>query len=301
MRNIQRIYLITIFVLLTSFLNALDVPALKSRVNDYANMISSDTENYLENKLMEFENSDSTQIAVLTINSLEGDALEDFSIRVVDKWKLGQKGKDNGVLLLVSKNDRAIRIEVGYGLEGVITDLLAGRIIDYVIAPSFKSGNFDQGFIDGVDALIQASKGEFKADKIVRTGKKSKDSNPLFILLFLAPFFWGRMFGGKRKGKKASVLKRGIGGSIAWIIAAIILFITMPGIGFSLLIFLLIFGSGFGFLFALIVSILPFGMMGSTRGGYFGSSSGFGGGGFGGGGFSGGGGGFGGGGASGGW
>jgi uncharacterized membrane protein YgcG len=105
---------------------ALDVPPYKGYVNDYADMISPQEEMKLERALQSFELTDSTQVAILTIPSLEGDSLEDFSIRTVDQWKVGQKGKDNGVLLLVAKNDRKIRIEVGRGLEPVLTDLLSG-------------------------------------------------------------------------------------------------------------------------------------------------------------------------------
>ncbi|MBT8345978.1 MAG: TPM domain-containing protein, partial [Desulfofustis sp.] len=97
---------------------ALDVPDLKGRVNDYANLLSPATEASLESVLKSLESSDSTQIVVLTINSLQDDDLEQFSLRVVEDWKIGQQGLDNGVLLLVARDDRKIRIEVGYGLEG---------------------------------------------------------------------------------------------------------------------------------------------------------------------------------------
>ena len=98
---------------------ALAVPAYRGYVNDYAHMMSAQEQERLERALQSFDLSDSTQIAILTIPSLEGDSLEDFSIRTADKWKIGQKGKDNGVLLLIVKNDRKIRIEVGRGLEPV--------------------------------------------------------------------------------------------------------------------------------------------------------------------------------------
>src|SRR3990167_8452610 len=123
---------------------ALEVPQYQGYVTDLAGMISPAERQRLEQTLLAFEQSDSTQIAVLTIPSLEGDALEDFSIRTVEAWKIGQKGKDNGVLLLVSKGDRKVRIEVGRGLEGVLTDLLAGRIVDQVISPRFKAGQLDR-------------------------------------------------------------------------------------------------------------------------------------------------------------
>ncbi len=123
---------------IASFAAGIEVPTLKQRVNDHANMLSPATEGQLEGVLAALEKEESTQIAVLTIDSLDGENLEDFSLRVVEKWQLGQEKLDNGALLLVVKNDRKIRIEVGYGLEGVLTDLTAGRIIRNVITPNFK-------------------------------------------------------------------------------------------------------------------------------------------------------------------
>ena len=141
----------------------LDVPKLSGRVNDYGNMITPQARATLDGELAALELTDSTQVVVLTVPSLEGDMIEEFSIRVGDAWKIGQKGKDNGVLLIVSKADRKIRIEVGRGLQGVLTDLLAGRIIDTVIKPRFKQNRFDEGFIEGTRAIIAAMRGEFKS------------------------------------------------------------------------------------------------------------------------------------------
>jgi len=117
---------------------ALEVPKVSGYVNDHAALISSATELKIENFLRGFEGSDSTQLVVLTIDSLEGESLEEYSLKVAESWKLGQKDKDNGALLLIAKQDRKMRIEVGYGLEGKLTDLLAGRIIDNEIKPLFK-------------------------------------------------------------------------------------------------------------------------------------------------------------------
>lgn len=173
-------------VLLTASLGcALDVPQLKGRVNDYANMISPQVRSQLENELKNFEKTDSTQIVVLTVESLEGDALEDFSIRVAEKWKIGQKGKDNGAILIVAKKDRKTRIEAGRGLEGKLTDLTAGRIVQLVINPQFKRGDFDAGFSAGIRAMIDATRGEFKADKPKRGTLKGKGlSSALPFLIF---------------------------------------------------------------------------------------------------------------------
>jgi uncharacterized protein len=117
----------------------------------------------LERKLAAFERETSNQIAVLLIPSLEGDSLEDFSIRLAEKWKIGQQGRNNGVILLVVKNDRKLRIEVGYGLEGALPDALAGTIIRNEIASRFREGQFYQGIEAGINSIIAATKGEYKA------------------------------------------------------------------------------------------------------------------------------------------
>ena len=117
----------------------------------------------LEAALADLERSDSTQIAVLTIPSLEGGSLEEFSLKVAEAWGLGQEKWDNGALLLVARDERKMRIEVGYGLEGRLTDLLAGRIIDSEIGPAFKQGDFDTGFLRGVTAMAAAVRGEYTA------------------------------------------------------------------------------------------------------------------------------------------
>ncbi|AAM73011.1 MAG TPA: hypothetical protein DEB17_10805 [Chlorobaculum sp.] len=176
---------------------AAGVPALVGRVNDYAGMISPQARSIIDQKLKALEAEDGTQVAVLTVPSLDGQPIEEFSIKVAEAWKIGQKGRDNGILFIVSKNDRAMRIEVGYGLEGRLTDLQAGRITRDVIKPAFKSGDYDKGFIDGVDAIVASVKGEYKAPK-----RKNDDGAPSPFLIFIILFVlfvasrFMRFFGG---------------------------------------------------------------------------------------------------------
>lgn len=265
---------------------ALEVPKLTGRVNDYAKLLAPATRNRLETALQAFEQAESTQIVVLTIGSLKGDSLEDFSIRVVEKWQIGQKELDNGALLLVSKADRKIRIEVGHGLEGKLTDMVAGRIIRNIIVPEFKAGRFDVGIANGVGGIMAAVKGEFKAlPQKTPSRKRRPDFGALFIPLMVVILLVSRL------GAVNRVLGAVAGGILAPIIG-------MGFLGTSLLLLAVLIPVGL--LSGLILSALPVGAF-IGRGGMMGGFSGRGGGGFSSGGFSGGGGGFGGGGASGGW
>ncbi len=266
-------------------LMALEVPSLNGRVNDYAGMLSTSTKKQLDDTLRNLEQTDSTQIAVLTIPSLEGEVLEEFSIKVADQWKLGQKDFDNGVILLIAQKERKLRIEVGYGLEGSLTDLAAGRIIRNVIVPQFKAGNFDQGVSDGVQAMIGVVRGEYAAlEKIPPDkGRKKKDSSPGFGGLIAVLFFISML------GR----LRRPVGIAAGGVLAPLAAFLFF---GLSPIWILLAIPIGLlaGFILSYLGSPLIYGH-GYRR------SGGIGGGGFSSGGFSGGGGGFGGGGASGGW
>jgi uncharacterized protein len=280
-------------LLLPSRVPALEVPALTARVNDYAAILSPSTVQQLEGALKAFETDQSTQIVVLTIPSLEGEVLEELSIRVAEQWKIGHQGLDNGAILLIARNERKLRIEVGYGLEGRLTDLISGRIIREVIVPRFKQGNFDQGVIDGVSAIMAAVRGEFSAADIQRPAQQPADTEGFLIMLAAIIFFIGKVFGRSRP------LAATIGGVAAPLLGLLIL----------------------GGKWLIIAALIPVGIIGGLIASVFAASAGsarsfrrsghyLGGGGFGGmggsrggfgGGFGGGGGGFGGGGASGGW
>jgi uncharacterized protein len=139
---------------------ALDVPALAGRVNDHAGLLDERTRERIEQKLADFERESGSQVAVLTLPSLEGESLEDFSIRVGETWKLGREGVDDGVLLLVARDERQLRLEVGYGLEGAIPDALARRIVENVIVPRLQEGDPAAGIEGGLDAVIRLARGE---------------------------------------------------------------------------------------------------------------------------------------------
>ena len=133
------------------------------RVHDEAKVLSASGAEQLEARLKAYEDSTSNQIAILIVPSLDGEVLEEYSLRVAEKWKLGQKDKDNGVLLLVAVEDRKMRIEVGQGLEGVLTDALSNRIIRNEIAPEFRRGDYEAGVVAGVNGIVKAIGGEYTA------------------------------------------------------------------------------------------------------------------------------------------
>ena len=278
----------------------LEVPVLDRRVTDLAGVFSASAVAPMEAELENLETETGAQVAVLTIPSLEGQPLEDYALRVVEAWQLGQENRDNGVLILIARDDRKIRIEVGYGLEGVLPDAICGRIIDNAMKPAFRQGDFSGGTLRAVEVIAGLVRGDPDAaaldDESIEANETmgiivtaiiffvvvgtfavsalfSKGGGAWFLYLFLAPFFFA--FPGAILGFKwGGVLV------LAWLI------------GFPLLRTLL-WHTGAGKTFR--TSHPTWTTMGSSGGSWGGGSS------FGGGGFSGGGGSFGGGGASGGW
>jgi uncharacterized protein len=286
-----------------SLSNALDVPPLRGRVNDYAKLLPQERALALEAQLEKFEQETGHQIAVLTIPSLEGDSLEDFSIRVAETWKIGKKGFDNGAILLIVRDDRRLRIEVGYGLEGVMPDAIASRIIREVITPRFRSGDYAGGIEAGTEAILKVTRGEPLPERARpapgRTASEGASLHNILMITAMLALFIGltrrRLFSGA------------LGGAASGLLTTLF---ASGGLGFVLFPALVV-----GALLGAVGAALGTGTAGnqwvgrprSRRGDWGGGvfPGGYGGGGFGGGGggggFSGGGGGFGGGGASGSW
>ena len=278
------------------------VPALSARVIDQTKTLTPEQLRTLDQKLRDIEARKGSQVVVLMVPTTKPEEIEQFAIRVADKWKIGRKKVDDGAILLIAKNDRAVRIEVGYGLEGALTDALSKRIIDGAIIPRFKQQEFYGGIlacvdqigrvIDGESLPTPAPKRQLVADQ---EGALSSLSVLFVIALVLGGFLrkiFGRVLGAGATGVAVAI--------IGWFIAGALLTALLGGV--------------IGF----IVTLLSGGLGGLTTGYYGGgstqsgrsvgrgsfgggSSGGSSGGGFGGGGFSGGGGGFGGGGASGRW
>ena len=160
------------------------VPALKTYATDLTGTLSWDQVESLNQKLQQFDDSTSNQLVILMIPTLGSSSLEEFSLKVAEANRVGRKGKDNGILLLIVKNDRRIRIEVGRGLEGALPDALAGIIIRREIGPRFSEGNFYGGIDAGVGAIILATRNEYKAEP---GGRKHTAGNilPILVVLFV--------------------------------------------------------------------------------------------------------------------
>ena len=192
------------FICITSFLQAQDLPEPmrpKRIVNDFTQLFSPQQQQALEQKLRNFNDTSSTQIAIVTVPTLQGYAPSDYAQRVAEKWGGGQKGKDNGVLLLIKPKSRTekgqVAIAVGYGLEGVIPDAIASRIIRNEIIPEFQQNNYYRGINKATDVLMQLAGGEFTAEQYAR--KNGNGSAEVIIIpiliLFLLPLFFRRKKG----------------------------------------------------------------------------------------------------------
>jgi uncharacterized protein len=172
----------------------LEVPYLASRITDLAEILSADTEARLEARLERLEAAEGAQLAVLTLPSLEGENLEDFSIRVVDTWKLGRAEADDGALLLIARDDRKMRFEIGYGLESILTDAYSRRILDEILRPRFRAGDFDGGIeraIEAAAALIEGDDGlppPAEARSAGATEQPGKVGAFVFFALLVLPF-----------------------------------------------------------------------------------------------------------------
>jgi uncharacterized protein len=186
-------------------------------VHDEANVLSAQGKAELEAILKAERDSTSNQIAVLIVPSLEGDDISRYGTEVFEKWKLGQAKKDNGVLFLVSINDKRMRIEVGYGLEGVLTDAMSSRIDRNEVAPRFRAGDFDGGVKAAVGAIIQVIKGEYKNEEPIKRKRKRGTPISTIIILLIIIFIASRRRGGGGGGggywAAGSMLGGGFGGS----------------------------------------------------------------------------------------
>jgi uncharacterized protein len=277
------------------------VPPLTSPVTDTTGTLAADQVAALDAKLRAFEQAKGSQVAVLIVRSTQPEAIEQYALRVAEAWKIGRKGVDDGAILVVALDDRKLRIEVGYGLEGALPDATANRIIDEDIVPAFRRGDYYGGIATGVDRMLRVIEGEPLPEPELRSPSQGVPGLfPVLPFLFIFALFGGSIFRRLFGRVGGAFATGGLVGFLTWVLVGIL--------GLAL-------GAGvLAFLFALLGGLGGGGGPGAGSNGWYsrrhgrgwGYPGGFGGGGLGGGGgfgggWGGGGGGFGGGGASGGW
>ena len=208
-------------------------------VNDFGNLLASFQRQALEQKLRNYNDSTSSAIVIITVPDLQGYDIAEVALKYLRDWQIGVKGKNNGVLILVSQAEHKARIETGYGMEGVLPDILAKQIIDQRMIPFFKNNDYYAGFDNAVDAIIQAAAGEYRADpKAAKSGKPSIGSILILVIIFVViiSLFSGGGGGGgsymSRKGSKSFM------GGLPWFLLGSMLGGGGRGGGFG--------GGGFG-------------------------------------------------------
>jgi uncharacterized protein len=182
-----------------------EIPVLKNYANDLTSTLTSSELSQLETVLKKFDDSTSNQIVFLMVNSLDGAALENYTFDVASKNKIGSAKNNNGILFFIAKNDRKLRIEVGYGLEGALPDAICSSILRNEVRPFFREGDYYQGVEAGLNAIISATRGEYKGEP-KDSGTKGKGFPFVFIIILIAVIF--------------SIFRRGGGGGgiLPWII-----------------------------------------------------------------------------------
>jgi len=270
--------------------SALDFPDPEGFVNDFAGILSLEVEQNLEQKLIQLEKDSAIEIAVVTVGSLEGTTVEDYAVRLFKDWGIGKKNEDNGALLLVAVDERDYRLEVGYGLEPLLTDSKAGRIGRNIIKPNFAEGNYDAGTTEAVDALIKVVYGEEVDLGPTTSESDTGDGEAVWFLLVIGSIFLSYLTSFLARSKRWWP-----GGIIGAVLGLILSFYLVPFLASLISKFLVTLGLGaVGLLFDFILSKnykkrkkggLPTSFW-HSGGGFFGGSGGSGGsrgGGFGGG------------------
>lgn len=217
--------LVAWFALTASLVAAEAPPRPAKYFNDYAGMVSAQTAEHLNRMLEDFEKQTSSQILVAIFPKLpENSALEDFTFRAADAWKPGQKGKDNGAILFIFRDDRKMRIEVGYGLEGAIPDSVAASIINNEITPRFRAQDFEGGVTAGVNALLQAARGEYKGTGTTVASRRNRGTRGVpvifiiffFLLIILSGFHRRGTVYHRRRRSHWGMWAGGLGGLGGW-------------------------------------------------------------------------------------
>lgn len=260
---------------------ALAVPALTAQVTDLTATLSPRQSAALEQRLHQFELRTGSQIAVLIVPTTAPDTIEQYALRVAELAKLGRKNVDDGALLLVAKDDHALRIEVGYGLEGALNDAISKRIVSDIITPYFQRDDLYGGVSAGVDAILKVVNGEGLPPPTARPGTEPADAGVYLPGLLLGALLLGRLLRTLLGRLPGAIVAAGVCGWVAWALLAAVPAALLVGLGALLF---TLFGGGLG---AMLAMQGGHGRYGGGSGGGFGGGFGGGGGGFGGGGASG--------------
>ncbi|MDF3076180.1 MAG: hypothetical protein K0S09_69 [Sphingobacteriaceae bacterium] len=207
-------------LLFTLSANAQNFPEKPNKlVNDYTGTLSADEVNRLEQKLVAFNDSTSTQIAVVLIKSLNGYDIADYAVRLAEKWGVGGSKNNNGIMVLAALNDRKLTIQTGYGVEGALPDAITARIRTNEINPYFKEGRYYEGLDRGTDAIISYTKGEYKNDEPKKTSKKSNSPIGIIIFIIIMILIFRSRGGGGGRGGSQIIGRRGGASPFWWMLA----------------------------------------------------------------------------------
>lgn len=244
----MKIYsLLCAFLLLAaSSLAASSFPAPSGYVNDFAGLLSSEQRQALEQKLAQFEQSTSNEISIATLTTLEGDSIDHVAEQLFQAWAIGKRTHDNGVLIVVAPAERKMRIEVGYGLEGALTDAQSSWIIRNVMQPAFKAGDFYSGLDGATSQIIAATQGEYVPSETRSTRKSGRQVENIIFGIFAVLYFLGVILGRSKSYWAGGLLGAVVGGAAGWFFFSTAMALLLAG-GVGLL----------GLVFDFIVSRMP--------------------------------------------
>ncbi|WP_231459211.1 MULTISPECIES: YgcG family protein [unclassified Pedobacter] len=211
----KKIFLLSVFCLLYVFAFAQDFPAKPNTlVNDYSGVLSAEQKNNLERKLVAFDDSSSTQIAIAVLKSVGDYDINEYAVELGRKWGVGQSGKNNGIMIVVAVGDRKISIQTGYGVEGALPDIYAKRIIENDIKPNFRAGNYYTGLDEATTSIIKYTKGEYKNDKPKASKGGGVGSIAVILIIIVVIIIIMRKGGGGNGGE--IIGSRGASNALFW-------------------------------------------------------------------------------------
>lgn len=208
---------VVILLSISTTVDAQDLPSEPvGHVNDFAQMLTSGERQQLEQKLRNYRDTTTTVVAIATLENLNGISIEETATTLFNDWKIWEDNKDNGVLILIAEEEREMRIEVGYGLEGAIPDVMAGRIVREILTPNFKSSDYFEGLDRATSAIIQLASGEFTGQLAENSSEDSGMADFIIFILFVIFVIYSssRKGGGKGKGRRRRRRTFGPGGLI---------------------------------------------------------------------------------------